>query len=234
MNPFQQPSLKLKKLYTGIFILSLLGVLVTAVLIYIHFEGSSAGSFCSIDDYWNCDRVNKSTFAEIFDIPVSIYGLLFYCFLSIFSFALLRGFNFQKALSFIKLKWLPLISLLGCSLLTLGLLFYELTILGNLAAWGVIKNLVFLIFYYLIFSFCRKNPYPNVELLGFLGIMILFGVNFSLYLTNIELLVLEAICIFCFSQQFIILIISGLTILALKQSKKDHNILDSNLEKLSK
>ena len=78
MNPFQHQSSKLKKLYTSIFLLSLAALFVTVILINSHYESSAAGSFCNIDDYWNCDKVNKSTFAEIFGIPVSVLGFGFY------------------------------------------------------------------------------------------------------------------------------------------------------------
>lgn len=222
MSPFQHPGSKLKKLYTSIFLLSLLGAIVAAVLVSIHFKASEAGSFCNLDDYWNCDRVNKSTFAQIFNIPVSIYGLLFYSFLSFITFGLIKGWNFTKGLFPLKFNWLPFLALLGSSAVTIFLLYYESTILGNLAYIGIVKNLVFLGLYFLIFRFSQKNPHPTVHFMAFLAISALFGVNFSLYLSEVELLVLEAICIFCLTQQIIIIMISVLAVITLKQNKNEY------------
>lgn len=66
--------MKYKKLLK---IASFLGMLVTAYLIYQHYKPSS-DSFCNINNFISCDIVNKSIYAEIFGVPVSILGFLAY------------------------------------------------------------------------------------------------------------------------------------------------------------
>lgn len=221
MSPFQHQSSKIKKLYTSIFLLSLVAVVVTILLIQTHYKTSEAGSFCNLNDYWNCDRVNKSIFAEIFDIPIAIFGFLFYLFLAATSFGLVKNWNFIKLLSPIKPQWLTFSALIGSTLISLGLLYYEFTILGNWFLIGVVKNLAFIGLFGWVYRYCQKNPHPSTYFLGFLTIMALFGVNFSLYLSDIELFVLEAICVYCFTQEIIIFIIAGLFVFTLKQNQHD-------------
>jgi uncharacterized membrane protein len=221
MNLFQHPGSKVKKLYTSAFLLSLLAVVITILLIQTHYKTSEAGSFCNINDYWNCDRVNKSIFAELFGIPIAIFGFLYYIFVSVLTLGLARGWDFQKLIRPLKAEWLTLAALIGCTAVSLGLLYYEFTILGNLWFWGVFKNLLFIGLFAWVYRFCQKNPHTTTNFLGFVVIMALFGVNFSLYLSDIELFVLEGICVFCFSQEIIIFIITAILIIALKQNKND-------------
>ncbi len=115
--------------------LSFLGVLVTGYLIYQHYK-LSADSFCNVNDFISCDIVNKSIYAEIFGIPVSILGFLSY------------------AIIFLAADFLS-----------------------------------------------KKRVLTSLTLFA------AFGLAFSFYLTGIELFVLQAICIFCVIQQFLILFI---------------------------
>ncbi len=221
MNVFIHPSSRQKKFYLSMLLLSGLAVFVTILLIQAHYEVSETGSYCNINDYWNCDRVNKSVFAEIFGIPVSILGFLYYLFITAVYFALLRGFDFGK-------KFLPLtprIMLTGMTLVSslgaLLLLAQEFTVLGSYIWIGIAKALIFIGINLTIYKYCLKNTRPTVDFLGFMAILALFGVNFSLYLTDIELFVLQAICIFCLTQQILIAIISLINIFALKNVQRE-------------
>lgn len=78
-----------------LLILSSFGMLVTAYLIYQHYK-PAGGSFCNVDDFVNCDIVNKSIYSEIFGIPVSIIGFAAYVFFFIIAFALFLGKKIQK------------------------------------------------------------------------------------------------------------------------------------------
>lgn len=131
-------------------ILSGLGLVVTAYLVYQHYKPVGS-SVCNINDYINCDIVNKSQYSEIFGIPVALLGFGAYAVFFITSF-----FRFQKFLG---------------------------------------------------------------PLLLFVGI----AAGFSLYLTYIEIAILRAICLFCVTQQ--ILIISILIIYLRLLWLKKRNLL---------
>src|SRR5690242_13652682 len=64
---------------TGLMAIALLGILLAAYAIPLHYPPSSS-SICNISETVNCDKVNKSPWSEIFGIPVAILGLLSYLF----------------------------------------------------------------------------------------------------------------------------------------------------------
>lgn len=127
-------------------ILSFFGLFVTAYLTYQHFSAPNT-SFCNVSAIINCDVVNKSTYSELFGIPVAILGFFTYALLFLGSFGLLRGWN-----------WHHLSTKLSAHLVLSALKF--------IAA---------------------------------------IGLAFSFYLTIVEFFVLQAVCIFCLTQQFLIL-----------------------------
>lgn len=224
MHRFPQLSSKEKKLYTASLLLTLTAIVVTIILIHTHFENSESGSFCNISDYWNCDRVNKSTFAELFGVPVSIFGFLFYGTFAILQFLYLKTINIEKFLPPIfTTKRLAQLSLLAATFSGGFLMYQEITYLGLLIPWGIIKNLIFMALPIWFYTKAQTVNKPETYYAVFLLILALFGFNFALYLTNIELFVLEAICIFCFSQQVLILIISILLYLGFKKTIKQQN-----------
>lgn len=70
-------------------LLSLIGMGVSIYLIYQHYK-PAGGSFCNVSDYVSCDVVNKSKYAEIAGIPISVLGLAAYSFIFLLSFGILR------------------------------------------------------------------------------------------------------------------------------------------------
>ncbi len=234
MNIFPAPGSKPGKLYTAILLLSLTAVIVTILLIQIHYQNDSVGSFCHIDDYWNCDRVNKSLFAEILGIPISIFGFLYYIVLTFLVSLLMKGYSFQRKLApFTPAFLLKFGSIIG-ALSIVGVSYFELDSIYSTAvnaatpallAWIAAKTLLFVAAFPAIWWYCRKSASQIVHFNGLLALFALFGVFFSLYLTDIELFVLGAICIYCMIQQVLIIIITGLTVLALRQNKNVHHKL---------
>jgi len=219
MNALPVLSSKQKKLYTAMLLLSLTAVAVTIYLIWIHVKPAEIGSFCDINDYFNCDRINQSTFAELFGIPMAFLGFGFYVFLSLLIVGILRGYRFWRDWLFTS-KWSLGLLAIGCSIASIYLSTVELPFpgtFGYLPVWTVGRNLVFVAAALGLFLKYRNNHDQRVRFTAWLAILTLFGVNFSLYLTDIELFVLQGICLFCLSQQIIIVIIAGLNLYELKQ-----------------
>lgn len=65
-------------------LLSIIGLVMTFVLTYLYYRAnfleSSGNSFCSINNYINCDKVEKSSFSTFFGMPLAVYGFGFYSF----------------------------------------------------------------------------------------------------------------------------------------------------------
>ena len=218
MNVFAHPSSKQKKIYTAMLLLGLAALFVTGFLISLHLKPADVGSFCNLDDYWNCDRVNKSTFAELMGIPVSYLGFAFYSFLTILIVGLIKGVDFFKRLKPITPRLLLVAVSIFASAGGIYLLFLEAPFLGNLTSLALIKTLLFISVYLIILKKFYNNKSGTTVFLAFLSVLSIFGVQFSLYLTDIELFVLEAICLFCLTQQILIIFITGLSLYALKES----------------
>lgn len=142
----------LKKFLSMVSMLSVIAMLVTAYLTYMHFK-RDASEFCNFNDKFNCDIVNKSPWSVIdlgfIEIPVSILGFGTYFFLFIASTGLVY-------------KW---------------------------ETWQAMNS---------------------KKLIDFMIFLAVVGVGFSLYLTYIEAFVLYTFCIFCLTQQVIIVLILGL------------------------
>lgn len=80
--------------------LSLLGVVLSSILLSHHYQflervtdpnGPGEKSFCTLNDWINCDLINSSPYAEIFGIPLAGLGLLYY--LVIFGASLFAFFS---------------------------------------------------------------------------------------------------------------------------------------------
>lgn len=203
-------------------LLSVAAIGVTILLVFAHYDtGGGVGSACNINDYWNCDRVNTSSFAEWYGIPVAIMGLFYYIILALFSLGLLLGFDFGKKLGPLTPRRTLHIGIVGATVVAIGIAAIEIPLPGAIDVIAIIKAALFVLAYTIIYKYSLKFPQTRRELLGALCLYTVFGVGFSLYLTNIELFVLEAICIYCLTQQFLILIITALNIYALKTKSHD-------------
>src|ERR1041384_8096042 len=64
-------------LLTAILLLSLVGVVVSSVSLYHHYDNAES-SFCDFGGKFNCDIVNRSTYSHIGPIPVELIGILGY------------------------------------------------------------------------------------------------------------------------------------------------------------
>lgn len=75
--------------YWAIIIASILGVIVSTYLTYVHFQvhadDTAYASLCNINADFNCDTVAASEWSLLFGVPVSIWGILFYLFYALFA-----------------------------------------------------------------------------------------------------------------------------------------------------
>lgn len=56
-------------------ILCIGGMALSAVSLYNHYSLSATG-YCDFNELFNCDLVNRSSYARIHDVPVALIGLL--------------------------------------------------------------------------------------------------------------------------------------------------------------
>lgn len=70
-----------KKSFIVVFVLCLLGVLLSSILTYIHVMvhmDPSYSALCAVGKQLNCETVAASTYSVFMGIPVSIFGVVFY------------------------------------------------------------------------------------------------------------------------------------------------------------
>lgn len=56
--------------------LSLVGIIVSAYMIHDHFEAQK--SVCDLSATISCSVINRSVFSELFNVPVAVYGVVYY------------------------------------------------------------------------------------------------------------------------------------------------------------
>ena len=123
-----------KKHNLGNFLLivfALLSMAVIGYLISIHYAPAEE-AFCNLGEGLSCDVVNKSVYAEVFGIPVSLLGFLY--FVGVFLLVLCK-----KAST--PYHWLALVSIifLGPSLYLTGI---ELFVLENICVFCEISKVL--------------------------------------------------------------------------------------------
>ncbi|MFH1063808.1 MAG: vitamin K epoxide reductase family protein [Candidatus Woesearchaeota archaeon] len=69
--------MKVRPVLSVMLFLLILGLLVSIYLTWLHFK-PSIGSFCSINETFDCITVAKSGYSSIFGVPVSFIGILGY------------------------------------------------------------------------------------------------------------------------------------------------------------
>lgn len=64
--------------------LSVLGLVSSIYLVMLHFS-PELSDVCKLGESFDCDKVNKSSYSEIFGIPVAILGALYYILITVIS-----------------------------------------------------------------------------------------------------------------------------------------------------
>jgi len=80
MRTEQKDTLKKNRKEFGRGVIALLSVVGTAImgyLTYLHFSPEE-GSFCNLGERLSCDVVNKSIYSEVFGVPLSVMGVVFF------------------------------------------------------------------------------------------------------------------------------------------------------------
>ncbi len=70
-------AMRVRPVLSIILFLLILGLLVSVYLTWLHLK-PSVGSFCSINEKFDCITVAKSSYSSIFGVPVSLIGVLGY------------------------------------------------------------------------------------------------------------------------------------------------------------
>jgi len=140
---------KLKMIF--IFILSLIGFITTIKLAMIYYDANfnpyALASFCSINDFIDCDGIAKTTESQFFGVPLAYWGMFFYLFVIVLLFAnKLKNIIIFKFLEVFK-NPLDYISLLGIfsfciSMLLLCVSLFEIKKLCVLCAFTYVLNLL--------------------------------------------------------------------------------------------
>jgi len=68
--------MKWKALLGVMLIFAVLGIAASVLSYQAHFEEGS--TFCSLNETFDCDVVNRSSYSEMFGIPVSLFGIIAY------------------------------------------------------------------------------------------------------------------------------------------------------------
>jgi uncharacterized membrane protein len=67
-----------------IFVLAVIGIVLSSVSLVNHYK-KSPSEFCDIDQTFNCDIVNRSTYSKLYGVPVAAIGIVGYVLLAVLS-----------------------------------------------------------------------------------------------------------------------------------------------------
>ncbi|KKP37867.1 hypothetical protein A2483_01075 [Candidatus Peregrinibacteria bacterium RIFOXYC2_FULL_33_13] len=149
-----------KNLLNLILIFSGAAILICIYLIYQHYK-IDIGAICNINDFLNCDKVNKSIYSEFLNVPVSIWGILSYILIFIVSILFFNKFDFKNIHHGLTnrtvLVFIMLFSLFGV-LFSLYLSYAELFILNAVCIFCLAQQILIILItlcFYLIFRHSR-------------------------------------------------------------------------------
>lgn len=166
VSPVQR---KVKRGLKGLLFLNGLAILITTYLTYLHFK-PSASTICKINEYFDCDIVNKSTYSELFGVPVAILGLLTYLLLFALSWAIYKGkrlTTWSKHLTVHNLLWFMFV-FVDVGILFSGYLTYiELFVLQAVCIFCLAQQIIIILEMFVLLGILStidkgKRENPNV------------------------------------------------------------------------
>jgi len=142
-------------LYT-LIILSLLGLAASIYLAHLHYK--MADSFCDFNEQFSCSSINKSAYAKIFGVPVSVLGIFGYTFFALVPLFLLLNFNFRKlydklTIPFITKSYFLIAS--GSFIFSLYLTYLELNTINVICPLCLVSQII--VIFILFFSYIIYN-----------------------------------------------------------------------------
>jgi len=145
-----------------IFFLSLMGIIISVYLTGIYYQEKS--SFCDINDTLSCSAVSNSLYAQVFTIPVSLYGLLGYGF-----FALVCLFLLEKP-PWLKKKKIMQQLFSGESMFSLALIsfifslyltYHEIFTIKVLCILCLLSQALIIVIFFLAYQLIREQKKIN-------------------------------------------------------------------------
>ena len=134
-----------------ISILSIIGIITTIKLAIIYYNANfnpyALSSFCSVNEFIDCDGIAKTTESQFFGIPLAYWGLFLYSFIFVMLFVdKLKNIRFLKFLEVFKNPY-SYIAALGVisftiSMILLCLSLFEIKKLCVLCAFTYLLNLL--------------------------------------------------------------------------------------------
>lgn len=134
-----------------IFLLTFVGFLTTIKLAIIYFNANfnpyALSSFCSINEFIDCDGIARTTESQFFGVPLAYWGMFLYAFMFLMLFVdKLKNIKFLKFLEVFK-NPLDYITSLGIisfviSMILLGVSLLEIKKLCVLCAFTYVLNLL--------------------------------------------------------------------------------------------
>ena len=74
-----------------IIVLSLLGLLTSLYLVQSHIFPATEGSVCDISSTVSCSLVNTSEYSELFNVPVALFGAIWFVFLGLLAWRSMKN-----------------------------------------------------------------------------------------------------------------------------------------------
>lgn len=156
---------KIQKRLKWFLALNVLALLDTGYLIYLHYK-PTATEWCKFGEKFDCDIVNKSIYAEIFDIPVAVLGFGTYLILFALAWVVRKKISashqvaahgFAAKFSPGNLLWL-MFALTAIGVLFSGYLTYiELFVLGAICIFCIVQQIIILADFGLLLSMLRLS-----------------------------------------------------------------------------
>lgn len=141
---------KVLKQKIAIGLISIIGIITTIKLAIIYFNANfnpyALASFCSVNDFIDCDGIAKTIESQFFGIPLAYWGLFLYSFILLLLFAdKLKNFKLLKFMEVFKNPFDYIASLgiisFAISMILLCLSLFEIKKLCVLCAFTYILNL---------------------------------------------------------------------------------------------
>jgi len=149
-----------RKLLHIIFFLSIIGLVISGYLTYLHY--STLNSPCDFSETLSCSIVNRSAYAEFFGIPVAVMGFIGYSFIGLVSISLSKHtwklkmrekILFQRILSEKVLFIFSIAALLFSGYLT----YAEFFLIKSICVLCILSQLILIIIALVSYTNFRKN-----------------------------------------------------------------------------